>query len=253
MEPAAVRFPAPKLPSDTYPVATGSSIPGKWPLTGRATAWMLAALFLIAAILLMTHPDSPIQPKRHLSGTSHLRGTGDLRQFLAAKNPEYTITRGKSIASSPAFLPSANPHASPQPAADPIPKRSTAATSNANPNPSPEKNGTPHFGNAASSLEITSRPHDATIAIPGEGGRYQHYFLANPAGVVLDIEEARLLVAGGIHPGDTRHIRKIKVVPMNRKTRIIVYTRTLPGKVDVVPQNGLLQLRLHFDGQIAKR
>ncbi len=249
--PAAIRRPAPMLPSDTYPVASPPHPGGKWPLTRRATGFLAAGAFFFTAILLMVHPSSPLQPARHLAAPVR---SDDFRRFLNRKPPEYLPTRGRSSLASAAVpaapvTPSA-PAAAPTPLAPPANTDTPPAAASDAP-VKPKDTNVP----ALAEIRFSSRADVTTITIPVSGpvGKTRHYFLADPAGVVLDIEESRVPLAGGAHPGDARHIRKIKVVPMTRKSRVIVYTQPIPEKVDVAAQDGQLQLRLTFSERVARR
>lgn len=243
-----VRRPAPVLPSDTYPVATPFV---RWPLTKRATA-LLFSVGLMIYILLILHPLSLPTPQNLPSTLTRLRPT-QLREVLGAKPPLYTPTRGKSIATSASFSKSTlAPIADAYTNSSVVLQSSTLHVSNTKPQDTTILNTT-DLSARKLSFQVTSHAHTTTLMLPGFGGKTQHYLLANPSGVVLDIENARFAVASGMYPGDARHIRKVKVIPMNKKTRLIIYTQSLPEKVEILSQSNALQVKLTFSEKIAKR
>jgi hypothetical protein len=89
------------------------------------------------------------------------------------------------------------------------------------------------------------------LDVPPQTRRF--YTLADPAGVVIDLEGARILQKTGFLGGDGKRIRKLKVVPMSTKSRLIVYTQTLPERIQVENQGNRLTVQMHFSETLARR
>ena len=92
-----------------------------------------------------------------------------------------------------------------------------------------------------------------TLELDSPPANRNFYTLADPAGVVIDLEGARILQKSGFLLGDGKRIRKLKIVPMTTKSRLIVYTQTLPGRVQVENQGKRLIIQLHFVDTLARR
>jgi len=90
------------------------------------------------------------------------------------------------------------------------------------------------------------------VELEGPPAGKNHYTLADPSGVVIDLEGTRILQKNGFLGGDGRRIRKLKVVPMSAKSRLIVYTQSLPTRVQLETRGARLIVSLHFPQTLAR-
>jgi uncharacterized protein (TIGR02266 family) len=265
----APRYPDPHLTTDTYPVSLGVSS-GGWPLNARATAIVFFLVLGGLGLFGLLSSGSPDQ----LGGRSS-RARYGWDEFLGRSKPAWTVTRNDrtelaAMKSPPskAWTPSAvaDPPAQVTAAAPVEPVAQAASTPPAAPvDRTPALAGQMDVTGPAGDHKPESAPRLApvqfsskgditrlTVELEGPSAGNHHYTLADPAGVVIDLEGTRILQKNGFLGGDGRRIRKLKVVPMTSKARLIVYTQTLPARVQVETLGTRLTVSLHFSQTLAR-
>ncbi|MBU1243449.1 PilZ domain-containing protein [Myxococcota bacterium] len=232
----APRFPAPQIPTDTYPVSMGVSS-GGWPLNAKATLIVFGVvlgglgLFGFLGAENTNHPRRPGSPKMTWSS------------FLERPERSWPLSRGAHVRIQSSSLQAADSAVKQAP---PGPPETTTAPASPPADP-PEAREVPV---RYSSKGTVSR---LTLELDAPPQTRNFYTLADPAGVVIDLEGARILQKSGFLGGDGKRIRKLKVVPMSTKSRLIVYTHTLPGRIQVESQGNRLTVQLHFADTLARR
>lgn len=261
----APRLPSPPLATDTYPVALGVSS-GGWPLNARATAIVFGIVLGglgLTGLLVSGRPEAArergVQPSRGLR-----EFTGEIKQTWAytPKHQGHPVpsqpssSSGSRLSEAPAapvdpapITASTGPTPTPEPPLAAVPAPSTA------PPPSP---GSAHSKEPAEPravpVQFASRGSVSRLVLELEGppASRNHYALADPTGVVIDLEGTRILQKSGFLGGDGKRIRRLKVVPMSGKSRLIVYTQSLPGRVQLESQGNRLTVSLHFADTVAR-
>lgn len=246
----APRYPGPELTTDTYPVSLGVSS-GGWPFNALATAIVFGLVLGGLGLFGLLSSGSPDKLGGRSSGTPY-----GWDEFLGRPKPAWTVTRND-----PARVAMANAPAGTRPAQEKLdPTPEMPPTESPAPLPPPaDPAGATGDGKTADvprlvPVQFSSKGEVTrmTVELEGPPAGNHHYTLADPAGVVIDLEGTRILQKNGFLGGDGRRIRKLKVVPMTAKSRLIVYTQSLPTRVQVETRGTRLTVSLHFSQTLAR-
>ncbi len=246
----APRYPGPELTTDTYPVSLGVSS-GGWPFNALATAIVFGLVLGGLGLFGLLSSGSPDKLGGRSSGTPYgwdeflgrpkaawMVTRNDPARAAMVKAPAGTMPPSEKSAPTPKAPPTVSPAPSPPPV-DPVVAPGDGKTADA-PRLVPVQ--------FSSKGEVTRM----TVELEGPAAGNHHYTLADPAGVVIDLEGTRILQKNGFLGGDGRRIRKLKVVPMTAKSRLIVYTQSLPTRVQVETRGTRLTVSLHFSQTLAR-
>jgi len=238
----APRFPAPQIATDTYPVSLGVSS-GGWPLNAKASLVVFG--ILVAGVgLFGVLGSKSAGPQRDPSITMQ-----EWNLFLGKPQSSWPVCHGTAVRMQLPKTQAAAVTVAPVDASQSKVMQPDPASSADAPKPSAPGEGktvpvqfSTKGGVSRLTLELDTAPHHRNF-----------YTLADPAGVVIDLEGSRILQKSGFLGGDGKRIRKLKVVPMTTKSRLIVYTQTLPGRIQVDSQGNRLIISLHFEDTLAHR
>lgn len=263
--PWAPRYAGPQLTTDTYPVALGVSS-GGWPLNARATVIVFGLVLGGLGLYGLLGSGNPDE----LRGRSSRPAFG-WDEFLERPRPEWKITRNdRSARPAEKVLPAvgtppateASTEVSPPPerlptaglTAERLPATGLTASASPQDTMRPAGDGLTEESPRLVPVQFSSKGDVTrlTIELEGPPAGKNHYTLADPAGVVIDLDGTRILQKNGFLGGDGRRIRKLKVVPMSTKSRLIVYTQSLPGRVQLETQGTRLIVSLHFPQTLAR-
>ncbi|MBN2725314.1 MAG: PilZ domain-containing protein [Deltaproteobacteria bacterium] len=209
-----MRFPAPMVRNDTFPIA---GVKSPWPLTKLATG-----IVLIAGIIFFGYGAwSSGSSGKVASEPNDSELAGMINGNMAIPYEKGTPYPVKVVHN---------------PTVKTISEPEVKTSENKSPTLLKKENSV-----RALSAKLNGKIKQISIPLGGSAGRISHYFLASPPGIVIDTT-AKSELLKGIHSPDRKILRKVKVIKKKNGERFILYTFRKPAKVRVKSSDGYIRV-----------